>query len=296
MVVVCPKCKTKLRVGDEKISSSGSRFKCPKCSAVLLVKKPPAASPGTVNKGRILVAHSNDGVSNEILQLLQKRGYETVAASDGIETMVKAVRERPFLAILEVALPKIYGFDVCRRLKQRPETAGMKFILVSSVYDKDKYRRGPESLYGADDYVEEHAISELLIERVNALKAGAAASEKAVETAAPPPPAQPESFSAEAAHRSASAGAAAATAAGHADETVAKAKRLARTVVSDIYLYNVSKADEAIRNGSFHKVFESEIREGLKLYESRIPQLVRAKGDFFQEAIRDFIDNKRESF
>jgi len=40
VVVVCPKCKTKLKVDDAKLSPQGSRFKCPKCSTVLAVKKP----------------------------------------------------------------------------------------------------------------------------------------------------------------------------------------------------------------------------------------------------------------
>lgn len=40
MVVACPKCKSRLKIADEKVSSQGSRFKCPKCATVLLVKKP----------------------------------------------------------------------------------------------------------------------------------------------------------------------------------------------------------------------------------------------------------------
>ena len=47
------------------------------------------------------------------LALLNKEGYQITTASDGIEAMVKAIKELPFLMILEVGLPKIYGFEVC---------------------------------------------------------------------------------------------------------------------------------------------------------------------------------------
>jgi len=42
VVVMCPKCKTKLKVDETRLSPEGSRFKCPKCATVLVVKKPAA--------------------------------------------------------------------------------------------------------------------------------------------------------------------------------------------------------------------------------------------------------------
>ena len=79
------------------------------------------------------------------------------------------------------------------------------------------------------------------------------------------------------------------------DEKIERAKRLARTIVSDIYLYNTPKAETAIRNGTFHAAFAPELKEGLKLYEHRIAQEVRDKGDFFKDTVREFIDNKKKS-
>jgi predicted Zn finger-like uncharacterized protein len=118
LVVICPKCKTKLKVDDGKISPGGSRFKCPKCSTILLVKRPLPVPEKAVDNVKILVAHSNPAVSNEITSLLQENGYRTITAADGIETMVKSIKELPFLAVIEVGLPKIYGFEVCKRLKE----------------------------------------------------------------------------------------------------------------------------------------------------------------------------------
>lgn len=291
MVVICPKCKTKLKVNEEKLTVGGSRFKCPKCSTILLVKKPLPAPEKPVDNIKILVAHSNPSITSEITSLLNKNGYQTITASDGIEAMVKAIKEFPFLSVIDVSLPKIYGFEVCKRLKLRPETKGMKFILISSTYDKTRYKREPESLYEADDYIEEHRLTELLIDSINALKVKEPEKKEINVEKLPEEPLlkkpeekpEPEiKFEEEIVKPPI------------ADEKIERAKRLARTIISDIFLYNTAKAEESIRNNTFYSVFSSEIKEGIKLYENRIPQEVRAQGDFFKEAIKDFIENKKK--
>ena len=294
MVVICPKCKTKLKVDDGKLTEAGSRFKCPKCSTVLLVKKPAPIQEKPMDNIKILVAHSNPAIINEIVSLLDQNGYETITASDGIEAMVKTIKELPFLAVIEVSLPKIYGFEVCKRLKARPETKWMKFILISSPYDKNRYRREPESFYDADDYIEEHRITGLLIDSINAFRSKKP-DEKKEEMVEKPTEApvkekteqktEPETKPAEKVTVSSSS----------SDDKIERARRLARTIVSDIYLYNTAKADESIRNNTFTSVFVPEIKEGLKLYESRIAQEVRDKGDFFKEVLRNFLENKKKS-
>jgi predicted Zn finger-like uncharacterized protein len=292
VVVICPKCKTKLKVDDGKLTEAGSRFKCPKCSTVLLVKKPQPAQEKPMDNIKILVAHSNPSIINEIVSLLNQNDYETITASDGIEAMVKTIKELPFLAVIEVSLPKIYGFEVCKRLKARPETKWMKFILVSSPYDKNRYRREPESLYEADDYIEEHRITALLIDSINSLRSKKPDEKKEERVGKPTEapvqkkPEQPIEPAIKPAEK---------ISAPPSDEKIERARRLARTIISDIYLYNTAKADESIRNNTFTSVFIPEIKEGLKLYESRIAQEVRDKGDFFKEVLRDFLENKKKS-
>ena len=294
MVVICPKCKTRLRVDEAKIAGGGSRFKCPKCSTALLVKKPAPVSEKPIDNVKVIVAHSNPAIANEITTLLSENGFQTVTASDGIEAMVKSLKEHPFLAVIEVGLPKIYGFEVCKRLKGRPETKGMKFILISSPFDKNKYRREPESLYEADDHIEEHRLSELLIHSVNVLKGGEPPKKEEKETEKIEKPTQ-ETVVKKAEVKPEPPAPAAIKPAPAADAQIERAKRLARTIVSDIYLYNTAKADESIRNNTFSSVFASEMREGLKLYENRISQEVRDKGDFFREVLALFIENKKKA-
>lgn len=291
MVVICPKCKIKLKIDEGKLTPEGTRFKCPKCTAVLVVKKPVALPKKVLDSSKILVAHSNPVILNEIISILTKNGYRTITAPDGIDAMVKAIKEIPFLTVVEVALPKIYGFEVCKRLKLRDETKDMKFILLSSTYDKKRYRREPTSLYGADDYIEEHQVSELLIEKINTIR-GIRPEEKEEVERLPEEPMieRPEVKITPEIKPPVMA------VSPPADEKVESAKRLARTIMSDIYLYNSAKVEESIRNNNFYSVFAAEIKEGLKLYENRIPQEVRAKGDFFREAIENFIAGKKRLY
>lgn len=297
MVVICPRCKTKLKVDERKLLPQGSRFKCPKCSTVLVVKKPPIQLKKTLDKNKILVAHSNPEVIHTIKSLLTQEGYTVVTSHDGIDTMVKALKEYPFVVIIEVILPKIYGFEVCKRLKSRAETKNIKVVLITSPHDKEKYRREPSSLYGADEYLEDHAITSELTEKIRSIRG---ITEKVPEQITEPPPKIPEPPQPEtmpepqlkteptvkeevAPHEETVF-----------DEGVERAKRLSRTIINDIYLYNAAKLDASIKNDSFYTVFASELKEGQKLYENRISPEVRNKGNFFNETIGKFIAEKKQ--
>ncbi|HEC97766.1 MAG TPA: response regulator [Nitrospirae bacterium] len=275
MVVVCPKCRTKLKISDEKVSPDGSRFRCPRCSSVLLVKKP-LKKATEINKNLIMVAHSDEAVAEKAEKLLRTEGYDVITVRDGIEAMVTALNRLPFIAVIDVALPKIYGFEVCRRLKGRPETEDIGIILVPSVYDKSKYKRPPSTLYGADDYIEEDEIEENLIRKINNLKKAKPMAEEQMsspltEKSGSPSVTKPLP-----------------------DEGIERARRFIRTVLSDIFIYNPERVNEAIGSGTFREVFKSQLSEGVKLYQMRIAQEVRDKGDFFYEEIEEFMERKKK--
>ncbi len=297
MVVGCPKCKVRLKVDETKLSPEGSRFKCPKCATVLVVKKPAAPQKKTLESGKILIGHSNQDTLKKIADLLTGQGYRVITATDGIDVMVKALKELPFLSIVEVALPKIYGFEVCKRLKMRAETKEMKFILMPSIYDKTKYRRDPVSLYGADEYIEDHDISTQLIDKIEKLKGGGEpekpAEPPAVETGRPAPPVAPKP---EPAPQAVVKPVSPPEPKGDVAEKIEKAKRLARTIINDIYLYNSAKLDDSLRNDNFYAAFSAEVKEGKKLYDLRIPQEIRDMGDFYKEAIENFISARKKTF
>ena len=82
---------------------------------------------------------------------LLAEGYEIVSAHDGEEALALAVKEKPDLIISDVMMPKISGFDVLDILRNTPETANVRIIMLTALSQpKDKERA--EGL-GVDDYM-----------------------------------------------------------------------------------------------------------------------------------------------
>ncbi len=72
-------------------------------------------------------------------------------------------------------------------------------------------------------------------------------------------------------------------------EAVEKARRFARIIVSDIALYNQELVIEGIKNGTFFELLKNDVEEGRELYEKRVPAVIRAKKNYYQEAFDNFI-------
>jgi twitching motility two-component system response regulator PilH len=100
---------------------------------------------------KILVVEDSPTYLRQISNLLQDRGYHTIAAKDGEEALEKAVHENPDLIVLDVILPKKNGFQVCRQLKTSPATQDVKIIMLTSKsQDSDRFWGLKQ---GADDYM-----------------------------------------------------------------------------------------------------------------------------------------------
>ena len=72
-------------------------------------------------------------------------------------------------------------------------------------------------------------------------------------------------------------------------KTPDEAKRLARTILSDILLYNQAKVKEGIEKDSLFQVLTEELAEGKKYYESMVDEEVRMANNFFNEAVVDVL-------
>jgi predicted Zn finger-like uncharacterized protein len=70
---------------------------------------------------------------------------------------------------------------------------------------------------------------------------------------------------------------------------VEKARRFARIIVSDIALYNQELVIEGIKKGTFYELLQSDVQEGRELYDNRVPQTIRTKKDYYQEAFDNFL-------
>ncbi len=427
MIVLCPKCKTRYKVDENKIGDQGQRLRCSKCQTVFRVKKParqqaqppaspqpprqqqaqPPASPQpprqqqdqpqpeqpqpeqpqqqaqpqpeqpqqpapkpppkkplsvgpykpkVESKGTLVVADADDTFLRHVARLLLQNGYTLYLAHDGAVAMELIKTKKPRVAIVDVALPKVYGFEITEMVKG-DETLKQqtKIILLGEVYEKERYRRKPQSLYGADEYIEKHHDGPEVLEKVGSLISGkpappeehkpeaqpeppprpedapgpqpskapqappappepaAAAKPPAppeppsprqpqAEAAEPPapappepkaPPAPPQAPAAPAAPQAPAAQAPAGPPPAPDDPTHQKAARLARTIISDITLYNPDMVEKAVKEGNVYELLAKDIEDGLKHFNSRVPEEVRNQRDYFKEAMDAMIQKKR---
>jgi len=280
----------------------------------------PAAEPGReatadgVDRERlVVVADPSVDAGKATVARLSSWGLQPILVHDGVEAMLTIQRMLPRVVVLDAALPKMYGFQVCEVIKRNESLRDTGVVLVGAVHNQDRYRRQPGDLYGADHYIEQPDLPEglepLLQQMGVELRAPAtpsgppeasewptpAAAPDAIESGGTPAPAMPEPLVPELPALEMDAPAAAAVEApappapaapdDGASEERANAERLARIIVSDIALYQPERFAAAIEAGNPVEAMDGEIEEGRVLFAQRIPEHVRAERDFIVEEL-----------
>jgi two-component system, cell cycle response regulator len=116
---------------------------------------------------RILVVDDLD-VNVKLLDAkLSSEYFNVLTATDGATALRIAEEQRPDLVLLDVMMPKLDGFEVCRRLKQDPRTADIPVVMVTALSDASDRVRGLEA--GADDFLTKPANDVALFARVRSL-------------------------------------------------------------------------------------------------------------------------------
>ena len=125
---------------------------------------------------KVLVVDDDDRVREMIEFRLTLFGYEVVQATNGQEGLVAVRREQPDLILLDVMMPELDGFQVCRRLKQDEATKGIPVVMLTAKAEAKDVTRAFES--GADDYVVkpyDPAVLQAKVKKNLGLTAGASA-------------------------------------------------------------------------------------------------------------------------
>ncbi|MBW2104250.1 MAG: response regulator [Deltaproteobacteria bacterium] len=101
-------------------------------------------------KKRILVVDDDPIIVETIVQALEEEefDYEVISASDGFEAGLQVNHFKPHLLILDIMMPDINGYEVCRKIKETEETKDTKIIVLSAYLDEEKFKKMKE--YGAD--------------------------------------------------------------------------------------------------------------------------------------------------
>jgi twitching motility two-component system response regulator PilH len=98
---------------------------------------------------------------------LRDSGYDVITAVDGDEALEKVLHERPQCVVLDIILPKLNGFQLCRRLKQMEESRDIPIILISGKNTELDKRWGLQQ--GADLYITKPFRNDELVASVRSL-------------------------------------------------------------------------------------------------------------------------------
>lgn len=231
---------------------------------------------------RVIVAHETAEIREAALRVVRDAGYEGIGVAEGQSARaLLASPPQPAALVVDVGLPGVLGYELVEEIRERGLPT--KVILIASVYSHTAYKRRPTSLYGADDYVEQHHITDRL------------AAKLATLVPAPRPVAErdvhdPAGLTADERTellriRDASEGRLAFTYATRA-EGVERARRLARLIASDILLYNGDRV-AAAHDGELDVLLGHDLEAGRQLFALRVPPEIAATEDFVGAALRE---------
>ena len=127
---------------------------------------------------KILIADDEPDLRDMVRYNLEAAGYEVLIARDGVEAVQMAEAEQPHLIVLDVRMPRMDGFDVCRRIRASRIVGGTPVIMLTALnQDRDEIG-GLEA--GADDYIQKPVSPKVLVTRIRARLRRAYPEEEAV--------------------------------------------------------------------------------------------------------------------
>ena len=98
---------------------------------------------------RILVVDDEAINLKLVSRLLEMEGYEVITAQSGEASLRLIEQTPPEMALLDVMMPDMDGYELCRRLRQNPRTAGIPIVMLTAMVDENDRLKGIEA--GADD-------------------------------------------------------------------------------------------------------------------------------------------------
>lgn len=133
----------------------------------------PEGTQGARDAPLVLVVDDEAEIRQLVERTLRLKGYRVEVAVDGAEAIEKAERLLPDLVLLDAMLPRVHGFEACRRIKADARTRGVRVIMMTAIYRGWRFAQDARESYGAVDYVEKPFRRDDLLRRVEeALRGG----------------------------------------------------------------------------------------------------------------------------
>jgi len=120
-----------------------------------------------MSKGKILVVDDEIYIVHILDFSLGMEGYEVITALDGEQALEKVKTEKPDLIVLDIMMPKLDGYEVCKNIKSSADTQHIPVILLSAKGRNVDQKLGFD--VGADDYITKPFSPRKLVERINQL-------------------------------------------------------------------------------------------------------------------------------
>ena len=117
---------------------------------------------------RILVVDDEPDIIRIVVKILEGLGHAMRTATDGQEALNEVASQAPDVLILDLNLPKVDGFEVCRRLKSDPATRSIPILMMTAAYVSVEDARRGESV-GADEYIVKPFLRDILVHNVERL-------------------------------------------------------------------------------------------------------------------------------
>ncbi|HEY7004036.1 MAG TPA: response regulator [Gaiellaceae bacterium] len=114
----------------------------------------------------VLVADDDPDILNLVTLRLERDGYEVLFARDGEDALEQAFERLPDLALIDVSMPRLDGYEVTERLREHESTRTIPIILLTARVQETDVARGMRA--GADDYVTKPFSAQELRSRVQA--------------------------------------------------------------------------------------------------------------------------------
>ena len=113
---------------------------------------------------KIIIAEDEPDIRELIAFTLRFAGHEVITGNNGEEGYLLAKREHPDLVMLDVRMPKLTGYEACRRIKSDPELASIPVLFLSAKGQENEIEQGLAA--GAEDYLLKPFAPDQLVERV----------------------------------------------------------------------------------------------------------------------------------
>jgi len=113
--------------------------------------EPIASKPSAPSAGLVLVVDDEEQNRMLLRDPLEAKGYEVIEAANGMEALERLSQRIPDVILLDVMMPQMDGFEVCRRVKSNPKIAHVPVLMVTALCDRKERLLGIEA--GANDFL-----------------------------------------------------------------------------------------------------------------------------------------------